>query len=76
MTPSLNYVFNFMFQNKNENMERVQISKMTAEEIIEILKADGVDITVEKAKMVLAFLYLLAGLVTIEKFNFEIIPVD
>lgn len=57
-------------------MEGVQISKMTAEEIIEILKTDGVDITVEEANMVLVFLYLIADLVTREKFNFEIILVD
>ncbi|MEF9478806.1 hypothetical protein OWR28_14780 [Chryseobacterium sp. 1B4] len=57
-------------------MERLQIRKMTTEETIELLKTDGVDITVEEAKMVLVFLYLIAGLVTSEKFNFEIIPVD
>ncbi|WP_313001904.1 hypothetical protein [Chryseobacterium gleum] len=57
-------------------MERVQISKIAVEEIIEFLKTDGVDITVEEAKMVLLFLYLLADLVTREQFNFEIIPVD
>ena len=57
-------------------MERLQIRTMTTEETIELLKTDGVDITLEKAKMILVFLYLIAGLVTSEKFNFEIILVD
>ncbi|AZB11592.1 hypothetical protein EG344_23570 [Chryseobacterium sp. G0162] len=74
--PSLNYVFNFMFQNKNVNMEKLQISTMTNEETIELLKTDGVYVTVEEAKKILVFLYLIAGLVTSEKFNFEIILVD
>ncbi|MDR6525396.1 hypothetical protein J2787_000766 [Chryseobacterium rhizosphaerae] len=57
-------------------MERLQISTMTTEETIELLKTDGVDITLEEAKMILVFLYLIGGLVTSEKFNFEIILVD
>ncbi|MCD9615979.1 hypothetical protein [Chryseobacterium gleum] len=57
-------------------MERVQINKIAVEDIIQLLKTDDVDITVEEAKMVLLFLYLLADLVTREQFNFEIMPVD
>ncbi|WP_278352954.1 hypothetical protein [Chryseobacterium gleum] len=57
-------------------MERVQINKIAVDDIIELLKTDDVDITVEEAKMVLLFLYLLADLVTREQFNFEIMPVD
>ncbi|MBV8326722.1 MULTISPECIES: hypothetical protein [Chryseobacterium] len=57
-------------------MEKLQISTMTTEETIELLKTDGVYVTVEEAKNILVFLYLIAGLVTSEKFNFEIILVD
>jgi len=63
-------------KTKNVNMERVQINKIAVDDIIELLKTDDVDITVEEAKMVLLFLYLLADLVTREQFNFEIMPVD
>ncbi len=57
-------------------MEKLEISTITIEETIELLKTDGVYVTVEEAKKILVFLYLLTGLVTSEKFNFEIILVN
>ncbi|RXM52940.1 MULTISPECIES: hypothetical protein [unclassified Chryseobacterium] len=55
-------------------MERVEISKITVEELTELLKADSVKVSLEEAEMVLVFLYSIANLVIREKLNFEIIP--
>jgi hypothetical protein len=57
-------------------MEKVEIRKMTVEELTELLKTDGVNINQEEAEKILVFLYFIANLVIGEKLNFEIIPVE
>lgn len=44
-------------------METVENEKITPEKAVEILKKDGVDVTLEEAKIILAFLYQMAEIV-------------
>ncbi|WP_164975718.1 hypothetical protein [Chryseobacterium sp. CH25] len=56
-------------------MERVEIKKIPVEELIEQLKTDGVEISVEEAIQILEFLYFIANLAMDENFDIEILPV-
>ncbi len=44
-------------------METSENDKITPEKAIEILKKDGLEVTLEQAKLILAFLYQMADIV-------------
>lgn len=52
-----------------ENDERNEGGKMTAEKTLKILKDEGVEVTLEQAEKILAFLRLLANLAVSKYLN-------
>ncbi|RXM65881.1 hypothetical protein BOQ60_09045 [Chryseobacterium sp. CH1] len=69
--------FAFKFKcliNKCEN-GACRNKKIPVEELIEQLKTDGVEISVEEAIQILEFLYFIANLAMDENFDIEILPV-